>query len=91
MSVEKFDVVKITNDNASDYIGFDAQLLSSADPDEITPITKRNVSDYIGQWVRVYGKPAIDTLTIAFDDEVDIAFINALKVSIKDSDSNDVS
>lgn len=91
MSVEKFNVVKITNDNASDYIGFDAQLLSSADPDEIAPITKRNVSDYIGQWVRIYGKPAIDTLTVAFDDEVDTAFINALKVSVKDSDSNDVS
>lgn len=91
MSVEKFEVVKITNDNASDYIGYDAQLLSSADPDEITPITKKNASDYIGQWTRIYGKPAIDTLTVAFDDEVDTALINALKVSIKDSESNNVS
>ena len=91
MSVEKFKVVKLTNDNVSEYIGFSAQLLSSANPDEITILTKKNVPNYIGQWTRIYGKAAIDTLTITFDDEVDTGFVNALKVSIKDADSNDVS
>lgn len=90
LSIEKYTVVELTNENASTLVGKEIQLITSNNPKEIIRLTNANVSDFIDKTVRVYGEPAIDCLTAKLDDEVDTAFINALEVAAHDEDGNSI-
>lgn len=91
LSTEKFDIVELTNGNASSYYGKDVQLLTSKKSSEIEELTSSNAKDYIDHNIRVYNNPAIDCLTMEIDDEVDASLVAAMEFTILDSDGNDVS
>lgn len=89
MSVEKFEVIKLSNDDISQYLGREIQLLSSKDSSEIETLTRINARDYIDNYVRIYGVARIDKLNIKVDEEITGALIQALEVSVTDEDGND--
>ena len=90
MSIEKYEVIMLTNANSNVYIGKMIQLNSSNDADDIVKLTKRNVSSYINNYIRVYSDARIDQLSFAFDEPVNSSLINALEVSIKTDEGIDV-
>lgn len=90
MSVEKFEVIKLSKDNVYPYLGREIQLLTSKDSSEIETLTQLNAKDYNDQYIRVYGKARIDRLNVKIDEEITGAFIQALEVSITDEDGNDM-
>lgn len=91
LSVEKYEVVEFTKANASSYIGRDVQLITSMDPNEILTLTEDDIPDYLDKYVKVFGKPQIDHLTVELDDEVIPSLIAALEMDVYNEDKKSFS
>ena len=82
-SNEKFEIIKITNANASSYIGYYVQLTTSTEKELLTD---ENVKDYLNKEAKVFSKASIDRLTLKFNDEVHACLLAACDVSISDDE-----
>ena len=87
MSARKYDVIDLTEDNYNHYIGRYMRPNDSTEMDDLFRLTRKNASSYFGTSVKIYGIPAIDQLSVEFDDDVDSSLINALQVTVLDSDN----
>lgn len=83
-----YEIVTITNDNATKYTGRTIQLMEEGA--DKTVFTK-DMTDIIGQEVKLYSKPEITTLSMVLSERVDSCLLLASKVSIVDSEGGNYS
>ena len=90
LSLNSFDVVEITNANASDYRGRMILPLSSNDLEHKVELTRENTKDYINTFVKVFEDVNITSLTVLLSDEIEISLLENLQTQIVDGEDNDI-
>lgn len=82
-SNEKFEIITITNANASAYYGYYVQLTTSTVKELLT---ESNIHDYLNKEIKIFAKASIDRLTLKFNDEIHACLLTACDVSISDDE-----
>lgn len=90
LSVARYTVETLGNYNTEDLIGRDLQPIASRKPTDIFTLTQSDIKDYTGKLMKIYGTPAIDTLTAVFDEELDASLIHALEFSVFNENGLDI-
>lgn len=85
---ERFIVDKISNSNASSYIGLNVQLLDS---DEKEILTEDNLEEYMNKYSKIFPNVSIDRLILELNEEISPCLLFSLNPMILDSDGNDMS